>query len=103
MAYTQGYRTVIDRLANKELVKFESTLFTADEVDYLNYLLNKSFCNGLDLRNKYAHGYRGAGEEELMKDYHYLLLVIILILWKIIDDILVADEIYSPYKTFLKL
>lgn len=97
------YRTVIDRLANKELVKFESTLFTADEVDYLNYLLNKSFCNGLDLRNKYAHGYRGAGEEELMKDYHYLLLVIILILWKIIDDILVADEIYSPYKTFLKL
>lgn len=97
------YRTVIDRLANKELVKFESTLFTADEVDYLNYLLNKSFCNGLDLRNKYAHGYRGAGEEELMKDYHYLLLIVILILWKIIDDILVADEIYSPYKTFLKL
>lgn len=97
------YRKVVDILAEKGQVKFESTLFTADEVDYLNYLLNKTFCNGLDLRNKYAHGYCGTSEDERKKDYHNLLLIVILILWKIIDDILVADEIYSPYKSFLKL
>ena len=99
----EEYRTVINRLADKGLVKFESTLFTADEVDYLNYLLRKTFCNGLDLRNKYAHGYQGRSEEERKNDYYNFLLIMILILWKIIDDILVADEIYSPYKTFLKL
>lgn len=96
------YRKVVDILAEKGQVKFESTLFTADEIDYLNYLLNKTFCNGLDLRNKYAHGYCGTSEDERKKDYHHLLLIFILILWKIIDDILVADEIYSPYKSFLK-
>ena len=97
------YRMVIDKLADKKLVKFESTLFTVDEVDYLNYLLNKTFCNGLDLRNKYAHGYPGRNEEERKNNYYSFLLIMILIMWKIIDDILVADKIYSPYKTSLKL
>lgn len=91
----EEYRIVIDSLADKGLVKFESTLFSTDEVDYFNYLLNKTFCNGLDLRNKYAHGYQGRNEEERKNDYYNFLLILILILWKIIDDLLVADKIYS--------
>lgn len=34
----------------------ESTLFSAPEAQYLNYMLNKKeFSNGLDLRNRYIH------------------------------------------------
>lgn len=91
----EEYRIIVDSLADKGLVKFESTLFTTDEVDYFNYLLNKTFCNGLDLRNKYAHGYQGRNEEERRNDYYNFLLIMILVLWKIIDDLLVADEINS--------
>lgn len=53
----KNQRIEIDKLVKKGLLRFESTLFSNPEQDYLNYCLNKSeFINSLDLRNMYSHG-----------------------------------------------
>ena len=82
----------VDELHRSGAVKFESKLFTTDEVEYLKYYLNKSYCNGLDLRNKYAHGSHGLDKGAIEADYNSLLLVAIMIIWKIVDDIMLRKE-----------
>ncbi len=70
------------------MVKFENTLFTIEERKYLNYYLNKKeFSNGMDLRNKYLHGTNSSSEDEQQNDYQILLKLIILIIYKIKDDL----------------
>lgn len=82
----------VDELHRSGAVKFESKLFTTAEVEYLKYYLNKSYCNGLDLRNKYAHGSHGLDKGAIEADYNTLLLVAIMIIWKIVDDIMLRKE-----------
>ena len=49
------------------------TLFSGQEQNYLNYVLNKSeFSNGLDLRNKYAHN--TGSLDEAVQSQNYLEL-----------------------------
>jgi hypothetical protein len=70
------------------LVKFDSTLFSKQEIDYLNYHLNKKgFTNGLDIRNKYLHGSNSGSEKGHKNEYYILLRLIILVLLKIVDDL----------------
>jgi hypothetical protein len=77
-------------------IESKQSLFTTQEQEFIDYMLNvQKYDNGPELRNKYAHGYQGRNEEERMNDYYNFLLILILILWKIIDDLLVADKIYS--------
>jgi len=65
----------------------ESRLFTRPESDYLNYMLNKStFSNGLDLRNRYAHGTYSKNENEQAQDYISQLKIMIMILLKIKEE-----------------
>ena len=55
--YPLQYQCVFDELLKKGILYSESTLFTRPEIDYLNYLLNRSeYVNGLEIRNKYIHG-----------------------------------------------
>ena len=75
-------------MVNNGLLFVEKTLFTKQEISYLNYFLNKKeFTNGLDLRNKYLHGTNPSNEIEHENDYYILLKIIILVLLKIEDDI----------------
>jgi hypothetical protein len=61
-SYSESEREIIDKLAEKNVIEFESSLFTRPEQDYINYYLNKSqFNNGLDLRNKYSHSQPKSG------------------------------------------
>lgn len=86
--YPNEIREVLDELLEEKLLISESTLFTRQERNYLNYYLNKKeFTNGFDLRNKYLHGTNTFSEYEHKMDYYKILKIIILTLLKIEDDI----------------
>lgn len=87
LKYCGDYREIIDDLIANEDIEIESRLFTRPESDYLNYMLNKStFSNGLDLRNRYAHGTYSKDENVQAQDYISLLKIMIMILLKIKEE-----------------
>lgn len=74
----------VEELVAAGEMKYESTLFSKPEQDYLNYVLNKSeFSNGMDLRNKYSHDTCSLDEETQKQDYLELLKIMVLIVIKI--------------------
>ena len=82
--YYKAFRSTLDSLITSGDLRYENTLFSKPEQDYLNYILNKAdFSNGLDLRNKYLHGSYTHDEEEQENDYDQMLLVIALVIMKI--------------------
>ena len=51
------YPPVIQDLEKRNFIKFSKGLFSKEEADYLNFILNNSrFSDSLGLRNKYLHG-----------------------------------------------
>ncbi len=86
--YSPEVRDEMLNMEKKGMVKFDNTLFTIEERKYLNYYLNKKeFSNSLDLRNKYLHGTNTSSEDEQNNDYLRLLKLIILVIYKIKDDL----------------
>jgi hypothetical protein len=84
---SEQYRTAIDELVVSGYLKEAETLFTSDEVSYLNFYLNmKEFSNGKDLRNKYLHGSNDRDIKQQELDYLYFLRTLILIMLKLRDD-----------------
>lgn len=83
----EDVRAEIEAMILSGKLRTESTLFSAPEAQYLNYMLNKKeFSNGLDLRNRYIHSsYPLDDRQEL--DYIELLKIMVLIIIKINDDI----------------
>lgn len=87
--HPESVRKIVDEMVESNLLITEKTLFSRQEVQYLNYYLNKKeFTNGYDLRNKYLHGTNKPFEKEHEMEYYFLLKIIILSLLKIKDDLL---------------
>lgn len=90
--YRKLFQQEVKKMGSENILYFENTLFSKPEQDYFNFYLNKSaFTNGLDLRNKYAHGTQ-ANLEEIEKHrfaYHTYLRLIVLALLKIEDDLMI--------------
>lgn len=90
----ENKQKAIDILLEKGILKYEDTLFSKPEQDYLNYILNMSeFSNGLDLRNKYLHGTQGSDEKVHINDYFIFLRILILCILKINDEFCLEYEI----------
>lgn len=91
----ENQRKEVDNLVNKGLLKFDSSLFSRPEQDYLNYCLNKSeFINSLDLRNMYGHGTQPFGNENVhYSNYMRFLKLFILIIIKINDELCIKDDL----------
>lgn len=84
----------IDELLESGVLVEESTLFSRSEVDYLNYLLNRSeFVNGLEIRNKYIHGMQqvNLNEDEHRRNYFTLLKLFVLLAIKINDEFCIRE------------
>lgn len=86
-------------IEENELI-WESFLFNREEVNYLDYILNKEkFDNGLDLRNRYLHGSNTLEIHEQEVDYIKALKIAIITVLKISEDIRLykngANEIFS--------
>lgn len=88
----ESLQTLVDALVSSGDMKYENTLFSKPEQDYLNYILNKSECsNGLDLRNKYIHDSHPLDEGAQKKDYLEFLKVMTLIVIKINEEFCMRD------------
>lgn len=88
-AYYEQVRLFI----NSDDFRYERTLFSKPEQDYLSYMLNKaSFNNGLDLRNKYIHDTYSLDEDEQIRDYMELLKIMVLIMIKINDELILRES-----------
>lgn len=91
--YPVGIQNEVQKMANENIVYFESTLFSKPEQAYFNYYLNKSeFTNGLDLRNRYLHGTQPDQNETKQHEYAYFtyLKIMVLALLKIEDDLIIS-------------
>lgn len=85
--YGHALRKQVEELVKAGDMRYENTLFSKPEQDYLNYVLNKSeFSNGLDLRNKYSHDTCPLDEKTQGRDYLELLKIIVIILIKINEE-----------------
>ncbi len=85
-------RNIIDVLNQRNIVKFENSLFSRAEQDYFDYILNKSkYNNGLNLRNKYSH--TQPKSEDHQENYFILLRLFVLTVIKINEDFCLDDEI----------
>ena len=78
-------------------LRYENTLFSKTEQDYLNYILNKAeFSNGLDLRNRYSHDTCSLNEKIQEQDYLELQKIMILIIIKINEEFCAKSKIATP-------
>ncbi|MCQ5457040.1 hypothetical protein NFG81_17035 [Bacillus paralicheniformis] len=94
--YSESGRKIINKLKDKKVIIFESTLLSRPEQDYFNYTLNKSqFNNGLDLRNRYSHTQPKSSDDEKLHNQNYMIFLRLFIvsLIKINDDICTSAEI----------
>lgn len=95
--YSEKDKAVVDHFVSKEWLRYSSTLFSADEANYLSYMFdNASFSDALGLRNKYDHGNRFIDDPESLQiayDYSSLLVVLVCVILKINDDLSFALDI----------
>lgn len=79
----------IQDLLERNVLTEKDGLLSVPESNYLNYLLNRSeYDNGLEIRNKYAHGIQqvNINEAEHQQNYFTLLRICVLLAIKINDD-----------------
>lgn len=87
-------RTELESLLNSGRVSWRSTLFSADESKFLNYMLNdREFSDGPRLRNNYLHSRVPLDESGKQERYDYVRILIIMaqIIIKINDDFRVME------------
>ena len=96
--YANGIDPIIKEWENAGIIYVGNTLFSEPEVDYLNYLLNRSeYDNGLELRNRYAHGVLQIDPDESVhkQNYFILLRVMVLLAIKINDELCSCEQLYE--------
>lgn len=87
LSYHKIWGKLVEELLDKGDISVESKLFTNPEVDFINFMLNRSqFSNGYDLRNKYSHGSNTLKEYEQEWHYMELLKIMVLIILKINEE-----------------
>lgn len=96
--YFRKWEKKIEFLKNKNMIYYDNTLLSKKESEYLNYYLNSKFSNGLELRNKYAHGTYPLNEEQYFMDYFKFLEILILIIIKINEEFCLYDELKNDIK-----
>lgn len=85
--FSKELRQIVENFVAENEMKFENTLFSKPEQDYLNFALNKSeFSNGWDLRNKYCHDTYTLDEKQQEQDYIELMKIMVLIIIKINEE-----------------
>lgn len=88
-------RTTAD-LIERSILADSNGFFTKPEADFYNFILNRTFTNGPNIRNKYAHGNEGTiGEEEQLKDYYCVLMLVLGVVIKINDELVIRSRLLA--------
>ena len=93
--YPEDWQELFERMVQDGLLKYKTGLLSNPEADYFDYMLNNAkFTNGLQLRNKQAHGIQQSllEEEEHRLNYMYLLQVFMVLIIKMNDDFMIAEN-----------
>lgn len=94
--YPPSVQRLVEELVAAGEIRYEDTLFSKPEQDYLNFVLNKSeFSDGLDLRNRYSHDTCSQDENTQFQDYLELLKIMVLIIIKINEEFCVKYPVNS--------
>lgn len=90
----------LKKIMEDKKINIEGTLFSKSEVDYINYVLNdRTYDNGLSLRNKYLHGsYYIENEKENEIDYFKILKIFTLLIIKINEEFCRNDDTWINFK-----
>ena len=92
--YDPILKSQVEQMVSVGDIRYENTLFSKPEQDYLNYVLNKAeFSNGLDLRNRYSHDTCSLDEKRQCQDYLELLKIMVLIIIKINEEFCMSNLI----------
>jgi hypothetical protein len=86
---TKPGRVAVDDMLAKGWLVRRSTLLTDAEAAFFNYVLNRTFSNGLNLRNQYLHGSQPFSDEDgaYYKDYLIALRLAVTLVIKMNDDV----------------
>lgn len=79
-------RNIIDELLASGELESESKLFTRAEKEYVNYVMNSTFSNGLQLRNRYVHSSYSTDQKDWKYDYVTFLKITLLTMVKILEE-----------------
>ncbi len=84
---SKAEKALAEELLKKGELFAESSLFTRQEQNYLDYMLNvQQFINGPELRNKYVHGNGSLDPKTQEADYIEMLKIMTLIVLKINEE-----------------
>lgn len=87
-------RAYVDAMESRGWVIRKSTLLTEAEGSYFDYMLNRKFHNGPNLRNKYAHGAQSEGAEEAhFSSYLAAVKLIVALIIKLNDEFCLRSPI----------
>jgi len=86
---SQAVQKALDAMKEKERVVFNSSLYSTQESDYLNFVLNnKIYDNSWAIRNMYQHGLPAyKSDDRYLFDYNLALLVLMHHVIKINDEL----------------
>ncbi len=89
-------RDEIDKMISCNDLIYKNELFSLPEQEYFDYHLNRAtFVNGLDIRNRYAHGNQPTDEKTHYEDYMIILKLFVLIVIKINDEMILVDRFFN--------
>ena len=94
--YNRDVSPIITEWEKEGIVCGNNTLFSEPDVNYLNYLLNRAeYDNGLEIRNRYAHGVLQIDPDEAVHKRNYIILlrVLVLLAIKINDELCTLNPI----------
>ncbi len=92
--YCGEVKPLIEELQRIGDIRYENTIFSKPEQDYLNYMLNKKeFSNGYDLRNRYIHDTYSLDPDIQQRDYLEFLKIMVLIIIKINEELCLREDL----------
>lgn len=91
-------RTAVDAFDSMGWIKFESSLFSIPEQNFISFNLDRNkYGNGYDIRNRYVHGSFSSevSEEEHKKNYYIGLSILVLAILKIDAELEVCMQLFN--------
>ena len=95
----ENEKLFLNELINNEWVDIGNTVFSKNEMEYLDYILNdKKHDNSFGLRNKYQHGFPiYSNIDQYREDYSHALSILIIYLGKVLEELDYYISINNEY------
>lgn len=96
----ENEKLFLNELINNEWVDIGNTVFSKNEMEYLDYILNdKRHDNSMGLRNKYQHGFPVySNVDQYREDYSHALSILIIYLGKVLEELDYYISINNEYQ-----